>query len=1130
MKRMLLPAFLLLLAAAFPTLSQTPTPTDATALEQGKLVTREIPGGEMHPYNLTIPAGGYAHVNVDQIGITVSLSIFVDGQRLRVVDNTGAGDAELFSLVAERATTYRVEVLAPDKFAPKGKYTIVLKEARPATEADRKRVEAQKLIEAGMECLYKQSKESRGEAIQKFQQSLAFWQAAGDKSSEARAHYLMGYTYNLLGEFQKAEEVSTQGLPIAQASGDRSVEAYLLDTIGMSYNERGLRKKALDFYQRALPLRSATDRVGRAYTINNIGIAYTWLSERTKALEYITEAVNLLGEVGDRSKQATGFSTLCVIHNDSSEFNKGLENCNRALQMKREIGDPSGQANALNNMGGSYAGLGDYDKALDAYLQALAIHKSLGQLSGEGVTLSNVGWVYAMLGDYDKALDYYNQALVPFRKLDDPYNTATTLSNIGVNYADMKDFSKALEIHLQVLKLRGDDSLGRAITLNNIGGCYSNLGDKAKALDFYTQAVALHRKLGNKRYLAVAIRNLGTFHRDAGETAKAIEYLRESRGISREINDRLSEASSLAHMAKLERERGNLLEAHQFVGEAIAATESMRVTLKSQAARVSFLAASRKYYELDIDVLMRLHKQRPDEGFAAAAFQVSEKGRARSLLELLREARAEIRQGVDTALIDRERQLRKAIAESAERQTRLLSGKPSEEQASAAAQEIDALTIEYEQLQMQIRQKSPRYAALIQAAPLDVTAIQKQVLDPDTLLLEYALGDEKGYVWAVTPDSVKSFELPARAIVEKAARRFYELATERGKSVAGETLVQRKKRLDDAEAEYPQAAAELSRILLAPVAAELKQKRLVIVGEGILQYVPFAALPTPASDSPASNSRDKSTTPLIVQHEIVSLPSASVLAVLRNDTANRQPASKTVAVLADPVFSENDPRLTLGKGQSAHADDSALAEAQRSASESGVNDLTRLHFSRQEADEIARLAGDKRNLKALDFAASRAMVTSDKLSDYRIVHFATHGLINNHHPDLSGIVLSLVDEQGRPQNGFLRLYDIYNLKLNADLVVLSACQTALGKEIKGEGLVGLTRGFMYAGAPRVVASYWRIDDRATADIMKRFYTAMLKDGLRPAAALRAAQVSMWQDKRWQSPHYWAAFTVQGEWK
>ena len=1118
----MLPAFLLLLTTALPAFSQPASQTSTAALDQGKRIEREISGGEMHAYTLTVPAGGYAHVDVDQIGISVGISVVADEQKLRVVDATGGGVHEVFSLIAERATTYHLEVLAPDKFAQRGKYAILVDDSHPATAADKAQMEGEKLFEDGMDLLYKQTKEAKTEAIDKFQQSIAFWQTARNKSGEARAYYMMGHIYNLLGEFQKAEDTATKGLPIAQAAGDQSIQAYLFDTIGMSYNERGLRKKALEFYLQALPLRTATDRVGRANTLNNIGIAYAWMSERPKALEYLNEASTILSELGDRKKLASVLSTLCVIHNDLSEFNKALEYGNRALQIKREIGDQAGEAIALNNVGSSYAGMGEYDKALDAWVQVRAIHKSLGELAGEGIALNNIGWVYAMVGDYDKALDFYNQALAPFRKLGDMSGTATTLSNIGVNYADKKDFRKALQIHQEVLAIRVDDSLGRAITLNNIGGCYANLGDKVKALEYYSQAVALHRKLGTKKHLATAIRNFGTFYRDTGETTKALEYLMESQAISRSIGDTLGEASCLGHMAKLERDRGNLLEAHKLIGQAIAATESIRITLKSQAARASFLAASRKYYELDIDILMRLHKQQPDQGYAAAALQVSEKGRARSLLELLREARAEIRQGIDPALIDREQSLRKSIADAADRQTRLLSGKPTEEQVTAATREIDGLTMEYEQVQGQIRQQSPRYAALVQPAPLDLAQIQKQVLDPDTLLLEYALGDEKGFVWAVTPDSVQSFELPSRETVEKAARRFYELATERGKVVAGETLLQRKKRLDDADAAYPQAAAELSNILLAPVAAELKQKRLVIVGEGVLQYVPFAALPSPANDN--------TVTPLIVRHEIVSLPSASVLAVLRNDTENRKPASKTVAVLADPVFSANDPRLTFGKSQSAHAEDSTLADAQRSASESGLGDLTRLHFSRQEADEIARLAGDKRNFKALDFAASRAVVTSDKLSDYRIVHFATHGLINNHHPDLSGIVLSLVDEQARPQNGFLRLYDIYNLKLNADLVVLSACQTALGKDIKGEGLVGLTRGFMYAGAPRVVASYWRIDDRATADIMKRFYSAMLKDGLRPAAALRAAQVSMLQDKRWQSPHYWAAFTVQGEWK
>ena len=168
--------------------------------------------------------------------------------------------------------------------------------------------------------------------------------------------------------------------------------------------------------------------------------------------------------------------------------------------------------------------------------------------------------------------------------------------------------------------------------------------------------------------------------------------------------------------------------------------------------------------------------------------------------------------------------------------------------------------------------------------------------------------------------------------------------------------------------------------------------------------------------------------------------------------------------------------------------------------------------------------------KALDFDASRETVLNADLSQYRIVHFATHSLLNNQRPELSGVVLSLVDASGRPRNGFLRLYDIYNLRLGADLVVLSACQTALGREIRGEGLIGLTRGFLYAGAARVVATLWEIDDRTTAELMKHFYQGMLVHGKRPAVALRDAQVAMWRTRGWESPYYWAAFTLQGEWQ
>jgi CHAT domain-containing protein len=328
------------------------------------------------------------------------------------------------------------------------------------------------------------------------------------------------------------------------------------------------------------------------------------------------------------------------------------------------------------------------------------------------------------------------------------------------------------------------------------------------------------------------------------------------------------------------------------------------------------------------------------------------------------------------------------------------------------------------------------------------------------------------------------------------------------------------------------------------VASELKNKRLVIVADGMLQYLPFAALPEPSDAQsvagksaspvdPASAPQSLyNSPPLIVAHEVISLPSASVLAVLRREAAGRKPATKTVAVFADPVFNNSDPRVgTKGKETDAAAKEAPVAkDVSRAAAESGLQDLVRLRFSRLEADQITRLAPEATRFEAVDFAANRGAATSADLRNYAILHFATHGLINNQHPELSGIVLSLVDQHGQPQDGFLRLFNIYNLKLDAELVVLSACQTALGKEVKGEGLIGLTRGFMYAGAPRVVATLWPIYDRATADFMGRFYDAMLRQKIRPAAALRQAQASMWQDKRWQAPYYWAGFTLQGEWK
>jgi len=402
------------------------------------------------------------------------------------------------------------------------------------------------------------------------------------------------------------------------------------------------------------------------------------------------------------------------------------------------------------------------------------------------------------------------------------------------------------------------------------------------------------------------------------------------------------------------------------------------------------------------------------------------------------------------------------------------------------------------------------------------------------LLLEYSLGDERSYLWAISNRDYVSYVLPPRAQIEQSARRVYELLTARLAPTPNPDAGRRQ--AEQADGQYWQEAARLSNMLLGPIAKTMTGKRLLLVTDGALQYLPFAALPIPG---------DRNTTvPMVAEHEIINLPSASVLAVLRRENRNDPHPRKTVAVLADPVFGLDDPRLPPPGTNSPEREalNSATTNAgafrgsadQRPRGSGSTQDamprLPRLTSTREEAEDIVSAAPEGMTLKALGFDASRATAMSGDLANYRIVHFATHGVLNNEDPGLSGVILSMFDKQGRPQDGFLRLHDIYGLKLPADLVVLSACNTALGKPVRGEGLVGMVRGFMYAGAKRVLASYWKVDDEATAELMRRFYLEMLKEQRSPAAALRQAQLAMLHVDRWHSPFYWAGFALQGEWK
>jgi CHAT domain-containing protein/Flp pilus assembly protein TadD len=1094
------------LAAALQTASSEARQAAIRELKPGQVIERELAGGEAHTYRITLAAGQYLKVMVEQKGIDVVVRLFGnDGQKLAEVNNDPAVGIESLSAVAEAPGNYRLEVRSQSKDVTLGRYEIKIEEPREATAKDRIYVAAQKAFEEANQLRDQRTAEARQQAVKKYEAALPLWREAGDKRGEA----------------------------------------YTLNEIGVIYANVGESQKALEHYGQAVQLwREVGDRLSEATALTNIGVANLRLGEAREALKYFLQALPLMRILRDQGREVAILSNMGAAYNSLSESQKALEHFSQALPLVRMLGDRRGEAIILVNSGGGYRRLGELQKALECYRQALPLLRAVGDRAGEASALHNIANLYLDLGELQKALDFQNQALTLRRAVGDRRGESYTLEGIGAVYDRSGDLQKALDLQNQALALRRavGDRRGETSSLQYIGAIYERLGESQKALDFYSQAISLARTIGDRQKEAQVLHKIGGTYNRLGELQKAMENYRQALELSRAIHDKVSEAFMLYGIAQAERRQGNLSEGRAQVEAALNIIESIRAQVASQELRSSYLASNQSYYEFYIDLLMQMHKDQPSAGYETAALQASERSRARSLLESLTESRADVRQGVGSELLERERTARQQLSAKSEQLTRLLNGKHSKEQETAALKEVEVLLADYQEVQAQIRTKSPRYAALTQPQPLSLKEIQQQVLDADTLLLEYALGEERSYLWAVTTTIITAYELPKRAELEKLARRVYELLTTSNQQVKFETAAERRARIARAEAEYGAAAEELSKLILAPAAAQMNKKRLLIVSDGALQYLPFAALPRPRG----SARRQLSNVPLIASHEVVNLPSASMLAVLRKELAGRRPARKAIAVLADPVFGKDDERLKTSKSttesgavapKKSEAPAASLSERPltRSARDLGIESeelyLPRLFFSRREAEAIVSFAPEKQFKKAMDFAANKVTATDPALSQYRYVHFATHTLLNSSNPGLSGIVLSLVNPAGDEQEGFLQAHEIYNLKLPAELVVLSSCKTGLGKEVKGEGVVGIARGFMYAGAARVAVSLWDVDDEATAEMMKRFYRAMLtKPRLSPAAALRSAQVSMWRSQPWRAPYFWAAFVLQGEYK
>jgi len=895
--------------------------------------------------------------------------------------------------------------------------------------------------------------------------------------------------------------------------------AVAYNNLGIVLAQQGRSQEAADAYREAIRL---DPNLANAY--NNLAAVLIVLGEPREAEQVESQAIAIL-------RNASSANVIDYINRGRALSNQGKhEEAIAAYEIAIEINPAVGAT--YNNLGNSLQSLERLEEAVEAYRTAIELMPTLV------VAYNNLGFVLDRLNRPDEAREVYDRvnAIDPrLIALRDPENaTAEDYNTLGRVLRDQNRREEAIAAYTRAIELNNQ----LAAAYNNRGVAYAEQRQFDAAIEDYRVATFLDPT--PTQYV-----NLGNALRAAGRIDEAIEAYLGIESVFNLIEQLPTRVSNQ---------------------DLLTALASNQNNFEFYRDRVSFFAANQSYYASYINILMQLHRARPDGDirFDALALETSERARARSLLEILTEAEAYQNVG-DPQLVEQERRLRRqfealeadwnqlrdeqqtvnslqrlAVSGSADSSTADSSINSSiipadftqafqaqieleqrqarlEEQQAAIEQQINQILEQYKTVQEQIRASNPEYAEITRPEALTVQDIQSQILDNDTLLLEYWLGEERSYLWLVSRTEVKTYELPGRATIDAAARRFYDFLTipsERVKPVR-----------------TAQAGMELSRMILGPVADQLRNKRLLVVADGSLHYIPFSAIPIPQAESIPIDPADLPD-PLVVNHEIVNLPSASALAIIRERTGDRRPAPKTLAVIADPVFNRDDPRFL----ELAAVQEVSSIPATRAASEPLTEAYARLLGTSQEAREIIEIAEDEGDdfLALTGFAANRESIFDEELSQYQILHFATHGFLNDRSPGESGLVLSQYDNQIRPleEDNFLRLTDIFNLYLPAELVVLSGCRTGLGANLRGEGLVGLTRGFMYAGAERVLVSLWSVDDEATAALMSRFYDELIDKNNSPAEALRAAQLHLLQDRNstWQTPYYWAAFTLQGEWK
>ncbi|RKZ90810.1 MAG: hypothetical protein DRR19_08995 [Candidatus Parabeggiatoa sp. nov. 1] len=1026
------------------------------------------------------------------------------------------------------------------------------------------------------------------QALSSYQEAQIIAIEIGDEKGKGDNLSRIGIVYANLGQYQEALGYFQQALDIHKKLIDQREVGNDLGNIGMAYKELNQYQEALKYFWQAWVIHKILgDKIGEGNDLNNIGLVYSDLGQYQRALDCCYQPALAIYKAFEYKKgEGSVLSNIGLVYKNLSQYQKALVYHQQALKIRKKIGDKKGKGNDLNNIGSVYNLLGQYQKALDYYQQALEIKKQIEDKKGEGRTLNNIGVVYWNLDQYQRALYYYQQALEIRKNIKDKKGEGQTLNNIGVVHWKLGQLQQALVNHEQALAVyKGlKDEKGEGDSFGNIGLVHWISGEDQKALKNYQQALAIYQKIGDKNKEGISRGNIGLVYYWKGQPQKALLNLQQALEIRKQIGDKQGEGNDLGNIGFVYNSLGQNQEATKFLQEALTIKKDitietisssniwqvqyglalsklklnqvddaikhykqalnnidrLRAELTEKEYNLSFIQDKLFVYDEFIELLQTLHLNHPDKHYDRKTLEIFERKQARIFLEEMGKSGVRYYKDLPSRVREKENEIENGLIQVQKQLTEELA-KPKKQQNSTRIQNLKTrkaqLNVSELELKQYIEKEHNDYYRLKYPKPVALETLQQDVLKADELMLIYNVREETTDLWVVGKEHFALFTLPlTEAQMQQQVTAFRDVGIEsmlnemedakkkRKEGVALKRHLKRavRKTLPDfvttSHAFYQQLLPKKVRELLT----QAKPQTLYVVPTGALYRLPFEALVTVA---------DKKTPRYLLQdYGIAYLSSASLLKTLR-DAKNRRHISRRLPLLAfaNPVFQQE--KCDKGSGRTIR---SLRTSAYRELLGDDDGCIRQLPATKDEALNIAKLFNvtphSYPQALYLDEEASREKVLSlnknKKLDDFRYVLFATHAVLLD---ELSYINQPAVLLSYPEKGGYLTMADVFELQMNADLVTLSACNTGRGDNIKGEGVRGLTRAFMYAGTPAVAVTLWEIHSGSSKALSVDFFSNKQQHAL--AKSLQKAKLAMLEgqhEKYYRHPYFWAGFVVFGD--